>query len=613
MNKIIQIQDINSSDTIKTMVEKINYNFDQIMAFGGGPQGEKGDRGELGPDGEQGERGNLITVIDDISTVGSDLKVGDIAIYSYDQYIYEVKENSDGNLFFEKTSIYIKGNTGEKGASGTSDSPFKYDETHDVIITAEYNGKIPSHTFIGTNSVVSNGSGVLNIVGNKNANGIYLFTDDGDSDYCGKIYGDKLGDENILVLQGEDNTDNNYVKIGNTLLTNKIHSSNNDIKIAEITTNNEIALGDESKNTSIECNEFTVKNGNNTPIKTSSSNIILKGNLFVNDKNYNYTTSICGKSIDINTHDSDSSLCVSTHIQANENGIKIDAHKVIIGKNSQSDTQINGDATINGTIYSNGRITTKDHVDIGKSNIITDHIKFKKNNVTETGKNQYFHLIGVAGEGQDAINDQFGGTYSRLDIIAENIFLRGNNTVTGELNISGKATINGGATIKCGVTSAGSQMTVEQGNVTLYSYQGADKNSSIKLTPNGATINGGATIKDGIDATNGPAYFSPKFAYFSNKEKPSEEVWERLNDNTYVPKKAYPAMWFLSASNQQYFAFPTDIYAYDSIVFVHGNCTLLSDIDKSQSINGNAIVFIGIGTFTIEGRGLRKINSVIAL
>lgn len=369
MSQIIQIQDINSSDTIKTMVEKINYNFDQIMTFGGGPQGEKGDKGELGPDGEQGEqgeRGNLITVVDNISTVGSDLKVGDIAIYSDDQYIYEVKENSDNNLFFEKTSIYIKGN---KGESGTSDSPFKYDEIQDAIITE----KIPSHTFIGTNTVISNGVGALNIVGNENANGIYLFTKNSDSNYCGKIYGDKLGSENILVLQGEDG-DNNYVKIDDTLLTDKIHSSNN-IKIAEVI-DDRIVLGDRSKNASIECNEFAVKNGNNITIKTSSSKINLEGNLYVNDNNYTYTTKICGSSVDINSDSIYVSLprmssrpiqfvssqaniyarknnisasvingLIQSSIEIDSEKIKIDTDKVIIGKNSQSNTQINGDVT----------------------------------------------------------------------------------------------------------------------------------------------------------------------------------------------------------------------------------------------------------------------------
>lgn len=60
---MIQLQDINAGDTIQGMVQKINYNFDQIQANGGGPrgaQGERGERGEMGPRGArglQGERG----------------------------------------------------------------------------------------------------------------------------------------------------------------------------------------------------------------------------------------------------------------------------------------------------------------------------------------------------------------------------------------------------------------------------------------------------------------------------------------------------------------------------------------------------------------------------
>jgi len=314
MSKIIQIQDINSSDTLKTMVEKINYNFDQIMAFGGGPKGEMGLRGFIGPDGEQGEqgeRGNLITVVNDISTVGDNLKAGDLAIYSDNEYIYKVEE-IDGEKHFVSTNICIKGDAGE---SGTSTSPFKY--SGDAIITNPNGTDVPKYTFIGTNKNISGNRGNLNVVGN---NGIYIFTptDDtvSDNGYCGKIYGGKLGSKNILVLSGEDG-DDNYVKIdkGNTLLTDKIHSSDNGIKIAEII-NDGVVLGDESKNASIECNKFTV----------TSPNINLKGNLFVNNNDYNYTTKICGNSININSSN------------------------VIIGKDPQSNTQINGNVIVSGKI-----------------------------------------------------------------------------------------------------------------------------------------------------------------------------------------------------------------------------------------------------------------------
>ena len=329
MSKIIQIQDINSSDTLKTMVEKINYNFDQIMAFGGGPKGEMGQRGFIGPDGEQGEqgeRGNLITVVDDISTVGSDLKVGDIAIYSDNQYIYKVEE-INGEKHFVSTNICIKGNAGE---SGTSNSPFKYSKEGDAIVTDKNEMSVPKYTFIGTDTTIDGHIGNLNVVG---SDGIHIFTSTdntgSDNGYCGKIYGDKLNSENILVLKGEDNPNNNYVKIDNTLLTDKIHSSNNEIKIAEII-NNGVVLGDSSNNTSIECNKFTVKNGSNTPIETSSSGINLKGNLYVNDNDYKYTTKICGTSIELLSDYSG----VSTNIKSNNTGVTISYNKDIRKNNA---------------------------------------------------------------------------------------------------------------------------------------------------------------------------------------------------------------------------------------------------------------------------------------
>lgn len=57
----INIQEIlhpSDSDSIK--FEKINYNFDQILANGGGPigpKGQRGDQGQVGSTGQRGERG----------------------------------------------------------------------------------------------------------------------------------------------------------------------------------------------------------------------------------------------------------------------------------------------------------------------------------------------------------------------------------------------------------------------------------------------------------------------------------------------------------------------------------------------------------------------------
>ena len=43
------------SDSIK--FEKVNYNFDQLLANGGGPQGIQGTKGEQGADGATGVKG----------------------------------------------------------------------------------------------------------------------------------------------------------------------------------------------------------------------------------------------------------------------------------------------------------------------------------------------------------------------------------------------------------------------------------------------------------------------------------------------------------------------------------------------------------------------------
>ena len=53
----INIKEIltNDSDVIK--VDKTNYNFDQLVANGGGPIGIKGQKGELGGVGTTGAKG----------------------------------------------------------------------------------------------------------------------------------------------------------------------------------------------------------------------------------------------------------------------------------------------------------------------------------------------------------------------------------------------------------------------------------------------------------------------------------------------------------------------------------------------------------------------------
>ena len=53
----INILNLLEGDNQSTLVDKLNYNFDQILSAGGGPQGTIGPLGPTGPIGPQGPQG----------------------------------------------------------------------------------------------------------------------------------------------------------------------------------------------------------------------------------------------------------------------------------------------------------------------------------------------------------------------------------------------------------------------------------------------------------------------------------------------------------------------------------------------------------------------------
>ena len=53
----ITIQEIIASDTISQLVDKTNFNFDQLLLNGGGPAGPIGPKGPIGPAGGRGPKG----------------------------------------------------------------------------------------------------------------------------------------------------------------------------------------------------------------------------------------------------------------------------------------------------------------------------------------------------------------------------------------------------------------------------------------------------------------------------------------------------------------------------------------------------------------------------
>ena len=55
----ITIRELLASDTISQAADKINFNFDQLLLNGGGPQVPQGPQGPPGPIGGSGIRGSV--------------------------------------------------------------------------------------------------------------------------------------------------------------------------------------------------------------------------------------------------------------------------------------------------------------------------------------------------------------------------------------------------------------------------------------------------------------------------------------------------------------------------------------------------------------------------
>lgn len=110
----IQIKEIITSDTISGLVEKLNYNFDQILLNGGGPRGPQGVSGVKGNIGARGMRGN-IWIVQDVEPVlnNDDYIPGDKLVLSTGE-IKTVVE-SGGVKTWASTNVNIKGETGDKG------------------------------------------------------------------------------------------------------------------------------------------------------------------------------------------------------------------------------------------------------------------------------------------------------------------------------------------------------------------------------------------------------------------------------------------------------------------------------------------------------------------
>ena len=92
----IPIKDISAGDTMSSMVDKINYNFDLLSLKGGGPagiQGIQGIRGYIGLQGEVGQQGVGGSKIYDVDPNAADpdnYQEGDMTLYGSTFYLLKV-------------------------------------------------------------------------------------------------------------------------------------------------------------------------------------------------------------------------------------------------------------------------------------------------------------------------------------------------------------------------------------------------------------------------------------------------------------------------------------------------------------------------------------------
>ena len=118
----ITIQEIIASDTISQLVDKTNFNFDQLLLNGGGPSGPLGPAGPTGPAGGRGFKGT--TWYD--GTVSPNVTAPTATPLTGDYYLQDSNTNAatDGDVWeytgltWGLTGVNLQGPQGSAGAGG---------------------------------------------------------------------------------------------------------------------------------------------------------------------------------------------------------------------------------------------------------------------------------------------------------------------------------------------------------------------------------------------------------------------------------------------------------------------------------------------------------------
>ena len=158
----ITIQELIASDTISQAVNKINFNFDQLLLNGGGPVGPQGIAGPTGPVGGRGLRG--ATWYDDPAVVpGTDPNTLIIPTVEEDDYYLQ----SNGDVWQYNGTLWVLTNTNLAGPTGPSGSSFGFNYAGGYPGAASINNQnaayivpMPGGTSSGANQVTNEGISV---------------------------------------------------------------------------------------------------------------------------------------------------------------------------------------------------------------------------------------------------------------------------------------------------------------------------------------------------------------------------------------------------------------------------------------------------------------------
>jgi hypothetical protein len=151
----IVIKELFPSDPLSEAVEKVNFNFDQLLLAGGGPPGPPGVGGPPGPIGPQGSRGDHWFVGSSAfgqtadHDGGSPLQIQDHFVDSNGD-VWSYFDNGLGSTGWTYSGINLAGPPGSTGGTGGS---YEWDLYPGVTGNAFSTGYGPAATLLGTDDL----------------------------------------------------------------------------------------------------------------------------------------------------------------------------------------------------------------------------------------------------------------------------------------------------------------------------------------------------------------------------------------------------------------------------------------------------------------------------